>query len=438
MVNMKTQMIFSFLLFWNIVSNAQNNLNVLYYLSVSPTIARPTSLDSSVLNDTFDTVTVNGSVTTSDVTFGFPFSSLPTSVSGFSGIDLVVMQHSNFISSSISLSQANALIDFVKGGGVLFAGLEGAMIPGTGSALEYIGERLFCPSEGVNLSLKRIFSGLAPSPAYHPGDGTLLLTGGSAGDAFSTRSYDSVSGVPSESAILIAENLVSTNPCIATGVLEFIVPSYPGNSSCGVNGFSILGGEQWVGLAGTFFSGSSSTIIRNETVLNQNYAQLIYDFLYDPVAMGTRLTWASDPANTNATCAPMALSCSITDPGTVAGVCVSPSNNLEFSLNLTGINTGATYSVSGAIPATGTYGTPTMFTIASGSDGTDKIITITDDTDTSCTLDVTITGVTACFICDSGADGPKFLGLTKSTWVTIGIVSVVGAFGGLLLKKFVF
>jgi len=134
----------------------------------------------------------------------------------------------------------------------------------------------------------------------------------------------------------------------------------------------------------------------------------------------------------------VSLVCAIDDPGAISGTCISPSNDLQFSLNLTGSNIGSTYMVSGATPTTGTYGTATTFTIASGADGTDKMITVTDDTDSSCTRDITITGVAACFSCDSAADGPHFLGLTRSTWMTIGIVTGIASVSGLLMRRFMF
>jgi len=63
---------------------------------------------------------------------------------------------------------------------------------------------------------------------------------------------------------------------------------------------------------------------------------------------------------------------------------------------------------------------------------------ITDDTDTMCTRDITITAVPACVSCDSGADGPRFFGLTTSTWLTLGIVTVIGAGVSIVLKKLIF
>jgi len=131
--------------------------------------------------------------------------------------------------------------------------------------------------------------------------------------------------------------------------------------------------------------------------------------------------------------------CAINDPGAISSTCVG-NNNLEFTTTITASNTTSAYSVTsgGVSIATGaTYGTPMTFTIPDAADGTNKTITITDDGNPACTRDVTITGISACFSCDSGANGPRFLGLTKSTWMAIGIVSATAAFGGLLFKKIV-
>jgi len=133
-------------------------------------------------------------------------------------------------------------------------------------------------------------------------------------------------------------------------------------------------------------------------------------------------------------------SCVIDDPGAIAGTCTG-NNNLEFTTTITASNTTSTYSVTsgGVSIATGaTYGTPMTFTIPDAADGIDKTITITDDGDSSCTLDVTITGAAACFICPAGTEAPRFLGLTKSTWMTIGMVSALGTGAFVLLKKFAF
>jgi len=135
----------------------------------------------------------------------------------------------------------------------------------------------------------------------------------------------------------------------------------------------------------------------------------------------------------------LATPCSINDPGTIAGTCIG-NNNLEFTTSITGISTGGSYSITsgGTTIATGVaYGAATTFTIPGAADGTDKTITIIDDADSRCTRDITIAGATTC-LCDSGADGPRFLGLSTSTWIAIGIVSAAGTFGIFLLKRFVF
>ena len=128
--------------------------------------------------------------------------------------------------------------------------------------------------------------------------------------------------------------------------------------------------------------------------------------------------------------------CTIDDPTTANIICTG-NNDLQFDMTVTGSMIGATYNVDlgGTTIATGvSYGASTTFTIPNGADGTNKTITITDVDDSMCTRDVTITGVTACFSCDSGADGPRFLGLTKSTWVTIGIVTGIVSISGVLIK----
>jgi len=414
---------------------AQNDLNVGYYPSYASTL-----LDTSVLDDVFDTVRVNGSVVTGDTNIA-PVP-IPTTVSALSGFDVVCI---DFGGGRVqpNQNQADALIDYVKQGGILMmGGTENNGVTGTLShPVPYIANALYCPSEGVNITVRNITGGSNPAQKLHPGNGPLLFSV-DPGNIRTTTSYDAFPGVPSEGIILAGR----PGACSGTGALEFIVPSYPCASACGVNGFAIFNGEIDSGTSeGPLFAGDTffppgSPGKRDNSQLNQDIAQLVFDFLYNPVAMTARYTWTSNPANTSATCppTPLTLPCSIKDPGAIAGTCNPTNNDLEFSLNLAGISIGTTYSVTGATSATGTYGTPTMFMIASGADGTDKMVTVTDDTDASCTLDITITGATACFSCDSGADAPRFLGLTKSTWMTIGIVTAVGASVSILLKKLVF
>jgi len=152
-----------------------------------------------------------------------------------------------------------------------------------------------------------------------------------------------------------------------------------------------------------------------------------------PLSAGNRSSIVFDAGNLASL-----FSCNIDDPGAIAGTCTG-NNNLEFTTTITASNTTSTYSVTsgGVSIATGaTYGTPMTFTIPDAADGTDKMITVTDDADTACTLDITITGAAACFSCPAGTDGPRFLGLTRSTWMTIGLTAAVGAGAFVLLKKF--
>lgn len=74
---------------------------------------------------------------------------------------------------------------------------------------------------------------------------------------------------------------------------------------------------------------------------------------------------------------------------------------LTFDLNPTGSTLGTNYTVSvssGTIsPTTAAYGSATSFQLQGGSAGAGNVtVTITDDTDSGCTLDVTITDPGAC------------------------------------------
>jgi hypothetical protein len=87
--------------------------------------------------------------------------------------------------------------------------------------------------------------------------------------------------------------------------------------------------------------------------------------------------------------------CFINDPGVVTGVCTN-TDDLIFTLTLSGNDVGTTYTISGGGSGIGTYGVATIFTISGGADGTDKNITITDDSDNTCTSDLVIAGVEPC------------------------------------------
>jgi len=415
---------------------AQNDLNVGFYAAFSETV-----IDASVLDDVFDTVRINGTVVTGDIYGGIPLTGVPNTVAGFGSADMVYVSLGASYNGDINQAQADALVDYVKQGGVLimpdteFSGISETSF----SAVPYMANQLYCPSEGVNITLVNtpFFTTFNPAQKFHPGNGPLLFNA-NPGNIYTTASHDVYMGVPSEGSIFLAQSI---GTCGNARVLEFIVPSCPGVSTCGVDGFAIFNGEESDGpLDAGYFSGSAIVSdTRNNSQINQDIAQLAFDFLYDFPALATRLVWASDPANGNTICPPTAscvVPCSITDPGAIAGNCTGTSNDLEFSLNLTGISTHTTYTVAGATPTTGTYGVATTFTIASGADGINKMITITDGADGTCMRNITITGALSC--CDSGADAPRFLGLTTSTWMTIGVVMIIGVGARVLLKKRVF
>ena len=82
------------------------------------------------------------------------------------------------------------------------------------------------------------------------------------------------------------------------------------------------------------------------------------------------------------------------------GTPMDPSDDfITFDLNPIGNLLGTNYTVSGAAvtPTTGAYGATTSFSAPAGSaGGGDLTITLTDDTDAACTIDVTVTDPGSC------------------------------------------
>lgn len=253
------------------------------------------AIDISRLDLPFGTITANGTIVTGDFAPSTSFTTLPTTVAGFEGVQMVFLQS---FGGSITTAQADALIDFVKGGGVMVANLEGTVIGTTTTpALKYIGEALFCNT----LTLSATPGGTAganPTRAYHPGNGALLLNSGTgANTVVTTGTYSTVSGLPSANIIFATS---ATATCSSVAALDFVIPAYPNsliNSTCAVKGLALCSGEAQGIL-------SANTAIRNETQINKNYAQLIFDFLYDPAATATRRAWSATVTNTNTTCPP--------------------------------------------------------------------------------------------------------------------------------------
>lgn len=139
---------------------------------------------------------------------------------------------------------------------------------------------------------------------------------------------------------------------------------------------------------GTIDSPNSNILVR---VSNLNYGAservMVDDFSWSPyVAPGCNISSADLTA----------LTCN--DNNTDS----DPADDyVTFSLNPTGNDLGATYSVSvssGTItPTSGTYGSATSFRLQDGSAGAgDIVVTITDEDESSCTLDVTINDPGTC------------------------------------------
>jgi hypothetical protein len=139
---------------------------------------------------------------------------------------------------------------------------------------------------------------------------------------------------------------------------------------------------------GTINNASNNILVR---ISNLNHAAseriMIDDFIWSPfVAAGCNISAAGLTA----------LTCN--DNGTGND---SADDYLTFSLNPTGSDLGATYSVSvptGTItPTTGTYGAATSFQLQNGSAGAGNVVvTITDADESGCTTTVTITDPGAC------------------------------------------
>jgi hypothetical protein len=249
------------------------------------------NLDVTVLDQIFGTVTVNGTVRTTDFDFGTSLiSALPTTAAGFGGVQVVMVVGYNTL--TISTAQADALIAFVKGGGILIGSIEGTTITSTGGyAIKYIGEALLCNTATLTPNATKS-PGILNAPAFHPGNGAMLLNTG-ATSVKTTTDYSTITGVPSAN-IIYANSTVAS--CSALPALDFIVPAYPGTfSNCGVNGMAIFSGE----VQGPLLASG-----RDNTQGNINYAQLLYDFLYVPSAMKTRRAWSTISTNTNTTCPP--------------------------------------------------------------------------------------------------------------------------------------
>lgn len=279
------------------ILKAQNNLNMRFYEAVSGSGRR---LDVSVLDNIFGTVNVNGTPRTADMVGSDLFiADLPTTVNGYSNIQVVAV---NGFLDIISQAQADALVAYVKQGGILLGSMEGVRI-GTASGTDvnkFIGESLLL--QGVTITATAGNSPGVPSSAstYHNNGGVLNLNASATTVFTTTTSSYFTSGVPRESVVFSFVKPTSTGTC-NTSTLDFIAPSYPGDVnaiSAGINGFAYLSGE----IEGPLGASPATSMSRNNSQANINLAQMIYDFLYIPVAMSTRRAWSKTAANVNSFC----------------------------------------------------------------------------------------------------------------------------------------
>lgn len=281
------------LLFAAVTAKGQQNLNMLAYGG------NGNRIDVSVLTSVFGDVTVNGVVQTADTFPNNSLSNLATSVSAYSNIQAIYINDIG-VPRIISQAQADALVAYVKQGGILIGSMENVRIDSaSGTEVnKYIGEKLLVQP---GITIVSTYSSTVPDPAraYHNSGGPLNLNA-TATSVVTTGSAYSFSGIPRESVVFSFVKPTSAATC-GTEALDFIAPSYPGDvnaKAAGINGFAYLSGETQGPLTSGFSAGP-----RDNTQANTNLARLMYDFLYSPANMITRRAWSKTAANVNSFCA---------------------------------------------------------------------------------------------------------------------------------------
>ncbi|WP_428067489.1 hypothetical protein [Chryseobacterium gambrini] len=234
--------------------------------------------------------TLNGGSTSATLSPALT-STMPTTVAGYAGVDVVVYSQGGAFGAGIATSQQfDALIEYVRNGGIVFANVE---TEETGY-LEIL-NRLMGTGHGITKT-PGATAGLNTVFYVHPGEGTLRLRNAGNTSTPTTGSLSTFTGVPSAARILTGTNNAGCNGT----TMEFVVPTFPGvptlmNNRL-VKGMIILSGETH----GPF---ASTTTFRS-LAMDQSYARLIYDFYNDPVAMAFRRSWSVNTANQNTACVP--------------------------------------------------------------------------------------------------------------------------------------
>jgi hypothetical protein len=244
---------------------------------------------------------LNGGAITGSVAVSGNTASIPSTVAGFSGVDIVIV---DFEASVLSTSQAEAIVDFAKAGGIVIASVEYGhpTVSNTTNYNTFMTE-LFGAGHGGITKSAPISSGHTPSTFTHPNQGTLLMNDATGSmTSHNSGTYSSFSGVPSENRILAG---VSSSGCDGTA-LDIIYPAFPGSpiqqqvGGVDFDGIVIISGEA-IGVLTTRSGGRT-------LAYNQAYTELFYDFLHDPTAMAARRAWSGNSANVNTNC-PAATHC---------------------------------------------------------------------------------------------------------------------------------
>lgn len=241
--------------------------------------------------------TVNGGNTNLTVSPSNP-NTMPTTVAGYAGVHVVVY---NPAGSPLTSAQYDALVQYIRDGGVVIADFEYADSPTPATYLEVL-DRLLGAGHGITKTAVNTV-GITPVNFSHPsGSGTLNLKSATNTSTPTTGTYATFSGVPSAARILAG---TSNTGCNGTA-LDFVVPTFPGVPTTlngqTVKGMMIMSGE----VQGPFTGGTGNT---RSLAMDQAYAKLIYDFYNDPNATAARRSWSQNTANVNAACGTTATYC---------------------------------------------------------------------------------------------------------------------------------
>jgi len=279
--NIKDKLLFSIFLMMALLVNAQN-VEVRAYNDQNFTVKADTFTGSGY-------ATVNGAPTTSQVTQA-SISTMPSSVSGYAGVNVVV--YSQWIGTLPTSAQFDALVEYIRQGGVVIANVERE-----DPTFREILDRLMGSGHGITKTPAGT-TGISPVNFVHPGEGTLKLRSATNTSTPTTTSYSTFSGVPSAARILHG---TSNTGCNGT-CLDFVVPTFPGVATT-LNGQTVRGMLIMSGEVQGPFTGPTGFSTR-ALAMDQSYAKLIYDFYNSPTAMASRRSWSATSTNQNPICIP--------------------------------------------------------------------------------------------------------------------------------------